>query len=76
MVEGKLQKADGVIHVIAHRCFNASKLLREFTKKRAEETLLTLSRADETPTLFTSQPNSLPENSDQLEPLRKARNFK
>lgn len=49
MVEGKLQIEGEVIHVVARRCFNLSKLLRGLTPADNENLpVLTLSRADET----------------------------
>lgn len=48
MVEGKLQREGEVIHVIAKRCFDLTKLLRGLTSVGADNLpLLTLSRADE-----------------------------
>ena len=48
MVEGKLQRAEEVIHVIVERCYDLSKLLRKLTALHDENLpLLTLSRADE-----------------------------
>ncbi|HET9430246.1 MAG TPA: OB-fold nucleic acid binding domain-containing protein, partial [Chitinophagaceae bacterium] len=48
MVEGKLQREGEVIHVIASRCYDISKLLRGLTTSIEENLpLLTLSRADE-----------------------------
>lgn len=48
MVEGKLQIANGVIHVLADKCFNLSSLLRGMTANRnTEAALSTLSRGDE-----------------------------
>lgn len=48
MVEGKLQIERGVVHVIAHSCYNLSQLLRGMiTNPNAERAVETLSRADE-----------------------------
>ena len=48
MVEGKLQIEGEVIHVIARRLYNFSKLLRTLTDEEPDKLpLLTLSRADE-----------------------------
>ncbi|MGZ3834094.1 MAG: error-prone DNA polymerase [Mucilaginibacter sp.] len=48
MVEGKLQIAGEVIHVVASRCFNLSNFLRGLTATQNEDLpVLTLSRADE-----------------------------
>ena len=65
MVEGKLQVEGEVIHVIVQRCFNFSKLLRHLTSTHDDELpLLTLSRADEKNTLFTTH------HSQPLQTLR------
>jgi error-prone DNA polymerase len=48
MIEGQLQREGEVIHVIARRCFNFSRLLNELLPINMEEApLATLSRADE-----------------------------
>ncbi len=48
MVEGHLQVSGKVVHVVVHRAFNFTKLLRNLTASQKEELpLLTLSRADE-----------------------------
>ena len=48
MVEGKLQREGEVVHVIAQRCFDLTKLLRGLTLPESDNLpLLTLSRADE-----------------------------
>ncbi len=48
MVEGKLQREGEVIHVIVHKCFNLSKLLRNLTVSQQEDLpLLMPSRGDE-----------------------------
>jgi error-prone DNA polymerase len=53
MVEGKLQIEGEVIHVIARRIHNFSKLLRTLTEEESEKLpLLTLSRADEKGNVF------------------------
>lgn len=46
MVEGQLQREGEVVHVIARRCFNYSKLLRDLNVSR-EELSLKMSRSDE-----------------------------
>jgi error-prone DNA polymerase len=54
MVEGKLQVEGEVIHVIAHRFFNLSTLLRGLTAAHTEDLpVLTLSRSDEITSLVT-----------------------
>lgn len=48
MVEGKLQRAGEVIHIIVAQCFDLSKLLRGLTATGKQDLpLMTLSRADE-----------------------------
>jgi len=67
MVEGKLQVEGEVIHVIAHRFFNLSTLLRGLTAAQNEDMpVLTLSRTDETTSAVTSA----------KEVFHKGRNFK
>jgi len=45
MVEGKLQIADGVTHLVVQRCFNLTPLLRSLTETELPQTL---ARGDET----------------------------
>jgi error-prone DNA polymerase len=67
MVEGKLQIEGLVIHVIAHRFFNLSPLLRGLTAANTEDLpVLTLSRSDETTSPVTPV----------KEVFHKGRNFK
>jgi len=67
MVEGKLQIEGLVIHVIAHRFFNLSPLLRGLTAAQTEDLpVLTLSRSDETTSPVTPV----------KEVFHKGRNFK
>jgi len=67
MVEGKLQIEGEVIHVIAHRFFNLSPLLRGLTAAQTEDLpVLTLSRSDETTSPVTQV----------KEVFHKGRNFK
>jgi len=64
MVEGKLQIAGQVIHVIAERCYNLSQLLRGMTSNaNVESAIETLSRSDE-------------KNSGTEEVFYKGRNFR
>jgi len=77
MVEGELQREGEVIHVVVKRCFDLSKLLRGLSRTAADdETLLSLSRADErTPFPVYPKKVGLPdEKQEQLFP--NARNFK
>ncbi|HET6996566.1 MAG TPA: OB-fold nucleic acid binding domain-containing protein, partial [Chitinophagaceae bacterium] len=77
MVEGRLQVEGEVIHVIAQKCYDFSKLLRHLTTSGNENLpLLTLSRADE-----KSLPPSVDNQSHTREPLNEkifpgGRNFK
>ena len=64
LVEGKLQIAKGVIHVVADKCFNLSQLLRGMTNiTNAESAVSTLLRSDE-------------KNSGTEEVFYKGRNFR
>jgi error-prone DNA polymerase len=64
LVEGKLQIANGVIHVVANKCFNLSALLRGMANNTdTESAVSTLSRADE-------------KNSGTEEVFYKGRNFR
>jgi DNA polymerase III alpha subunit len=67
MVEGKLQIAGEVIHVVAQRCFNLNNLLSGLTTVNEENLpLLTLARGDETTLPVT----------DSREVFYKGRNFR
>jgi error-prone DNA polymerase len=77
MVEGKLQIEGEVVHVIVSKCHDYSKLLRHLTQSgNAQQSLLTLSKSDETsipaPQNKRSQVRTKPE--EQIFP--DARNFK
>ncbi|WCT13781.1 error-prone DNA polymerase [Mucilaginibacter jinjuensis] len=48
MVAGKLQIANGVTHLVVHRCFNLTALLRSLTESSSDDLPLTLVRGDET----------------------------
>jgi error-prone DNA polymerase len=78
MVEGKVQIEGEVIHVIAHRCFNLTTLLRSLTPiGNDDQPVLTLSRADETTKPYPEGTNKghVQENK-QREAFHKGRNFK
>ncbi|TWR25215.1 error-prone DNA polymerase [Mucilaginibacter pallidiroseus] len=78
MVEGKLQREGQVVHIIASRCFDLSKMLRGLTQVKTDDLpLLTLARADETTNPFPSGNNigSVPQNG-QKEIFHKGRNFR
>lgn len=67
MVAGRLQREGDIIHVIAQRCYDLSKLLKGLTPSQEQDLpLLTLSRGDE---------KSLPPKA-QKEVFSKSRNFK
>jgi error-prone DNA polymerase len=80
MVEGKLQREGQVVHIIAQRCFDLSKMLRGLTQVKTDEVPLvqTLSRADETTNPFPPGNNigRIPQNQPQKEVFHKGRNFK
>jgi len=76
MVEGKLQVEGEVIHVIAGSCYNFSKLLRQLTKSKKENSsLLTLSRSDKQPSEAFEAEN-LKSQTEQLQIFPKGRNFR
>lgn len=79
MVEGKLQIEGKVIHVIAERCYNLSKLLTSLTESHNEELpLLTLSRADESISPLYQKKNKQESTSEniQLAVFPAGRNFR
>ena len=56
MVEGQVQKEGEVIHVVVKRCHNFSKLLKDLTETKQDDTALTpKSRADETTSPFMTR---------------------
>ena len=70
MVEGKVQIEGKVIHVIATRCFNLTKMLRGLTPANDENLpVLTLSRSDERTAPYSQDGN-------RTEVFHKGRNFK
>lgn len=77
MVEGKLQREGEVIHVIAKRCFDLSKLLRGLTiMENNNQPVLTLSRADERTPFPAENKRTQVRQNVQEEVFPKARNFK
>ena len=76
MVEGKLQIEGEVIHVIVSTCYNLSKLLHNLTSSKNEDLpVLTLSRADQTPSaIYPNQKRQ--QKIIQKEIFPKGRNFK
>ena len=76
MVEGKLQIEGEVIHVIVSTCYNLSKLLHNLTSSKNEDLpVLTLSRADQTPSaIYPHQKRQ--QEIIQKEIFPKGRNFK
>jgi error-prone DNA polymerase len=78
MVEGKLQREGEVVHIIAKRCFDLTKLLRGLTLPESDgQPLLTLSRSDEKTNPFpaVNKKTQAPEPS-QKEIFHGGRNFK
>ena len=77
MVEGKLQRAGEVVHVIVKRCHDFSKLLKHLTASQQENPpLLTLARPDEKsmPAAQNKRTQVREQTQEQLFP--KARNFR
>ena len=79
MVEGKLQVEGEVIHIIVSGCHNLSVLLSHLTRSGHEDLpLLTLSRADQTPSAIypTQKQKTQARKTIQQEIFPKGRNFK
>jgi len=77
MVEGKLQREGEVVHVIAKRCFDLSKLLRGLTLAEKENLpVLTLSHADEKTNPFPAVKKIPAREVAQKEIFPRGRNFK
>ena len=79
MVEGKLQREGEVVHVIVSSCYDLSKLLRHLTASRNEDPpLLTLSRADQTPSSAYPDQNKKTQAGEnaQLKIFPSGRNFR
>ena len=79
MVEGKLQREGEVVHVIVSSCYDLSKLLRHLTASRNEDPpLLTLSRADQTPSSVYPDQNKKTQAGEnaQLKIFPSGRNFR
>jgi error-prone DNA polymerase len=75
LVEGSLQVEGEVIHVVATKCYDVSKLLRSFTKTNDEQqSLLTVARADKKPDPLP--PNKNKKESAQQDLFSNARNFR
>jgi len=77
-VEGKLQREGEVVHVIAKRCYDLSKLLRGLTLAKNENLpVLTLSRADEKTDPFPMEIKKIPVRETlQKEIFSRGRNFR
>ena len=71
MIEGKLQKEGEIIHVIAERCFNASKLFLE-AKKGGNSGKLPVAEASKPGQSESSKKHE----SEQLSMFPKGRNFR
>lgn len=77
MVEGMLQREGEVIHVIAKRCFDLSKLLRELMIiENDNQPVLTLSHLDERTPFPAENKRSQVREVVEKEVFPKARNFK
>ena len=77
MVEGKLQIEGEVIHVIVNACYDLSKFLQKLTSTNDEDLpLLTLSRADQSPSAVYPTQKVQGEKIIQAEIFPKGRNFK
>ena len=77
MVEGKLQREGEVVHVIAKRCFDLSKLLRGLTLAEKENLpVLTLSHADEKTNPFPAGKKLPAREAAQKDIFPRGRNFK
>ena len=77
MVEGKLQIEGEVIHVIVNSCYDLSKLLQQLTSSKDEDLpLLTLSRADQTPSAVYPIQKTKEQKMTQAEMFPRGRNFK
>jgi len=77
MVEGKLQIEGEVIHVIVNSCYDLSKLLQQLTSSKDEDLpLLTLSRADQTPSAVYPIQKTQGQKMIQAEIFPKSRNFR
>jgi error-prone DNA polymerase len=77
MVEGKLQIEGEVIHVIVNSCYDLSKLLQQLTSSKEEDLpLLTLSRADQTPSAVYPIQKTQGQKMIQAEIFPKSRNFR
>lgn len=77
MVEGKLQIEGEVIHVIVNACYDLSKLLHHLsTSKREDIPVLTLSRADQTPSAIYPDQKRKGSKIIQKEIFPKGRNFR
>jgi error-prone DNA polymerase len=77
MVEGKVQREGEVVHVIARRCFNYSKLLRRLVVSTGEDVSLTkLSRADETTALVSMNKYAQEKEVIQGKIFPEGRNFR
>jgi error-prone DNA polymerase len=77
MVEGQLQREGEVIHVIAKRCYNFSRLLQQLTISKDEDvSLKTLSRSDEITSPFLTNTKTQESEMVQGNIFGEGRNFK
>jgi error-prone DNA polymerase len=77
MVEGQLQREGEVIHVIAKRCYNFSRLLQQLTISKDDDvSLKTLSRADEITSPFLTNTKTQESEMVQGNIFGEGRNFR
>jgi len=76
MVEGQLQREGEVIHVIAKRCHNYSRLLQHLTAPHQEEFSTKPSRSDETSSPFLTKQHSQDKELIQGKIFPEGRNFR
>ncbi|HTH57767.1 MAG TPA: error-prone DNA polymerase [Cyclobacteriaceae bacterium] len=77
MVEGQLQREGEVIHVVAKRCHNYSRLLQHLTTHQQNElSLKPLSRSDETSSPFLTKTHSQDKEIIQGKIFPEGRNFR
>lgn len=78
MVQGKVQKEQGVIHVVVSKCYDMSRLLRNLNTANGDDpSIKILARADEKDgTPFTTQDKKTQVRQDVSKVIPEARNFK
>lgn len=76
MVEGKLQREGSVTHVIASRCYDMSKMLKQLGDAQSGKRLQTLSNADNNTGTFIDESKKQQSKAYQPEIFGQGRNFK